>query len=111
MAGRVREKDLLIPARRLAASRPNGFISTSDLIAELSEIFNPTGTDAQILEGRNDTHFSQKVRNLISHRDSGTSIIKKGYAEYVNVPSPADRGTRVTDKGRQLLAELGEDDA
>jgi hypothetical protein len=72
MAGRVRERDLVIPALRLAESRPGGFMSTSDLIAELAEIFNPTGLDAQILDGRQDTYFSQKVRNLISHRESNT---------------------------------------
>lgn len=108
MAGRIREKHLIIPALQAAASRPEGFISTSDLIQELRELFNPTGDDAKMLEGRADDRFSQIVRNLISHRESSTSFIKKGYAEYVHAPSVADRGIRITDKGRELLAEIGE---
>jgi hypothetical protein len=110
MSSRVRERDLVIPALRLSASRSDGFISTSELITELAEIFNPTGLDARILDGRQDTYFSQKVRNLISHRESSTSFIKNGYAEYVHAPAIADRGIRITDKGRQLLAELGTGD-
>lgn len=108
LTGRIRETDLFVPALRMAALRKAGFISTSDLIAELSEVFNPTGIDAALLDGRNDTHFSQKVRNLISHRESSTSFIKKGYAEYLDATAIADRGIRITDKGRRLLAELGD---
>ncbi len=51
------------------------------------------------------------MRNLVSHRETSTSFIKKGYAEYVDAPSIADRGIKITDKGRQLLDELGEDEA
>ena len=103
MTGRVRESDLVLPALRLMAGRPNGFISTADLIAELAEVFNPTGLDAQLLDGRSDTYFSQKVRNLISHRNSAGSLIANGYAEY----DQKTEGLRITDEGRKLLARLG----
>lgn len=99
---RIQETDLVVPALRLAAGRPEGFISTSDLIQNLEDIFNPTGQDAEILEGRSDTYFTQKVRNLISHRHSENSFITNGYAEY----DSRRRGIRITDAGRRLLAQL-----
>jgi len=110
MTKRVKEKELVVPTLRLAASRSDGFISTSELIEELGEIFAPVGVDAQILGGRRDTYFSQKVRNLISHRGSSSSFIENGYAEYVSAPAIADRGIRITEKGRQFLTQLGDDD-
>ncbi len=83
--------------------QPEGFISTTDLIAGLEEIFEPSGQDATILDGRSDTYFSQKVRNLISHRSSTSSFIYNGFAEY----DEQRRGLRITDKGRTLLAQTG----
>ncbi|QNS16024.1 hypothetical protein [Mannheimia bovis] len=44
-------------------------ITTTELIRELEELMNPTGNDADILCGRNDSKFSQKVRNLVSHKN------------------------------------------
>ena len=63
---RISEKALILPTLYLT-KKYNG-ITTSDLIKELTKLFNPTGEDAEILAGRNDTKFSQKVRNLVSHR-------------------------------------------
>jgi hypothetical protein len=37
------------------------------LIKDLTDILEPDGHDAEIIEGRNDSYFSQKVRNLKSH--------------------------------------------
>jgi len=96
MAGRIRERDLVIPALRAAAAR-GGYISTADLISDLEAEFQPDGQDAQILDGRQDTYFSQKVRNLVSHRDTSTSMCKKGYADYTG------DGLRITDTGRGFL--------
>lgn len=100
---RIRERDLVIPALEAAASRPNSFISTSDLIQELEQKFQPEGDDAQILKGRSDTYFSQKVRNLISHRESTTSFICNGYADY----DETNEGIRITQAGRNLLNTTG----
>ena len=97
---RITETDLILPALRLAAARTNGEITTSTLIDELVTLFNPTGRDAEILADRNDTYFSQKVRNLVSHRKQPRSFVTNGYAEY------SDGGIRITQKGRQLLTEL-----
>ena len=64
---RIQEKSLILPALYVISKK--GSATTSDLIKELTIIFNPTGEDAEILSGRHDTKFSQKVRNLVSHRD------------------------------------------
>jgi hypothetical protein len=104
-ASRITESDLVSPALRLAAERPDGFISTSDLVSELENIFNPGGRDAEIIDGRSDTFFSQKVRNMISHRYSSNSFIYNGYADY----DEERRGLRITDVGRELLRKLSGD--
>lgn len=78
---RIRERDLMIPALRAAARRPDGCITTSDLIKELEDEFQPDGEDASILTNRSDSRFSQIVRNLAkSHKESRTSMYKRGYA-------------------------------
>lgn len=100
-AERVTEKDLVVPALRLAANQHDGFISTSDLIAELTEIFNPKGKDAEIISGRSDTYFSQKVRNLIAHKKR--NFIVAGYAEHDEMR----HGIIITQAGRELLDRLG----
>lgn len=102
MPERVREGDLVVPALRVMSERPNGFITTADLIAELEHIFQPSGMDAEIIPGRSDTYFSQKVRNLISHRNNQNSFISNGYADYDDVRE----GLTITDNGRGLLQEL-----
>ena len=43
-------------------------IRTSDLIHEVMQIMQPSGEDLVILANRNDTKFSQKVRNIKSHK-------------------------------------------
>jgi hypothetical protein len=97
--GRIREKHVRIPALRAAASRKDGYISTTELIQHLSDEFAPTGEDAEILDGRNDTKFSQIVRNLKSHKNTSTSIFTRGFAE------EAGEGIRITKAGREFLAQ------
>lgn len=91
---RITESQLVLPALYLISKSKNGIISTSDLITQLTDIMHPTGMDAQILEGRNDTYFSQKVRNLKSHNtlakhdfatnyEDGFKLTKHG-ADYIN---------------------------
>ena len=101
---RVRESQLAIPALQAAAERADGYISTSDLIRELEGYFDPSGEDAELIEGRQDTKFSQKVRNLVSHRGSSTSIFTKGYAEYDAV----GEGIMITTAGRAFLDQVPE---
>ncbi|EAI4447359.1 hypothetical protein YZ38_01245 [Campylobacter lari] len=52
-------------AVKVVANNPG--IRTSELIIKLIDIMKPSGEDLEILEGRQDTKFSQKVRNLVSH--------------------------------------------
>lgn len=101
---RIRERDLAVPALRAAAACGGGFITTADLITALEAEFEPTGDDAAILEGRQDSRFSQIVRNLVSHRDTPASIFAKGYADYVD----EERGIRITDAGRNFLDQVPE---
>jgi hypothetical protein len=84
------------------ASRPDGHISTSDLITELERELKPSGQDAEILDNGNDTKFSQIVRNLKSHKTASTNIFVRGYAEETN------DGFRITPAGRAFLAQLPE---
>lgn len=90
---RITESELVLPSLYLMTLNPQGTISTSELIQLLTKILKPKGVDAQILSNRNDTYFSQKVRNLKSH----DTLTKYGYANYSN-------GTySITIKGRELV--------
>jgi hypothetical protein len=99
---RIRERHVRVPALRAMAARPDGHIATSDLISELENQFKPAGEDAVILDNRNDTKFSQIVRNLKSHKTTSTNIFARGYAE------ETDDGFRITPAGRAYLAQLSE---
>ena len=99
MSKRIKEKEIENPALNLAASRADGFISTSDLIIELTEIMKPEGMDAELLDGRNDTRFSQKVRNLISHRNKKNSVFSRGFAVYDSIRG----GIIITNLGRNYI--------
>lgn len=77
MAKRITETELMLPALYLMKLN-GGTITTSDLIKKLRDIMKPVGEDLQILSGRSDDKFSQKVRNLRAH---GT-FERFGYAEY-----------------------------
>ena len=100
MPVRIHERDLISPSLRLAATRPNGEVTTAELITELTAMFQPEGEDAEILEGRQDTKFSQKVRNLISHRTGRESMFSRGYAEYTG------DGIKITQLGREFVRSL-----
>ena len=90
---RITETELVLPSLYLMSINPTGSISTTELIRLLTQIMNPQGLDAQILNNRSDTYFSQKVRNLKSH----DTLTKNGYAVY------SDGSYHITDQGRQLV--------
>jgi hypothetical protein len=98
-ANRISEADLLIPTLRKLDSQPNGRMSTSRLILDLESVMNPTGEDAEILEGRHDTHFSQIVRNMVSHKTTSGNIIAEGFARHLG----PRRGLEITEAGRLHL--------
>ncbi len=69
----VSEKDIVKMARTIIVEK--GKMRVSQVIIEIKRKIPPTGQDAEILENRSDTYFSQKIRNLVSHRDPVTDII------------------------------------
>jgi hypothetical protein len=96
MTKSISEHEIALPTLKVLASH-GGYMNTSDLIEELEVFLRPQGRDAQILRNRHDTHFSQKVRNQISHRKSSTNIIRRGHVRYTG------DGLQLTDKGRQIV--------
>jgi 5-methylcytosine-specific restriction enzyme A len=66
MENRITERDLIIPA--LYCISRNEPLSTTDLTNCLRDLLKPQGEDIEILSGRSDDKFSQKVRNLRSHK-------------------------------------------
>lgn len=75
LATRIPEPELVIPTLELLYAAPDGEMLTSDIIRALVRQFKPEGEDNEILDKRADTKFTQKVRNLKSHktRKGGTS--------------------------------------
>ena len=98
----IEEQDLTIPTVVLLSSERDGFLTTSKLIDRLNKHFKPTGIDANILRNRNDTHFSQKVRNMVSHRQSKTGLQGRGLATYVKQLG----GWQITDAGKDYIKRL-----
>ncbi len=93
------ENDLIMPVlSHLLSNKENG-LTTSQLISILSEELEISGKDAEILTGRKDTHFSQKVRNLVSHR----TLENKGLATYKKIKN--DGIHNITLKGEKYLLE------
>ncbi|MEY8883519.1 hypothetical protein [Donghicola sp. XS_ASV15] len=77
-------------------------VSISDLIEVLTVRMKPSGRDAEIATNRDDSYFSQKVRNLVSHRESNTSITSRGFADY-----NADNETfTITAAGKKYVDEM-----
>lgn len=74
------EPELVIPALKFMRDNPSG-VTTTQLINHLIDTLQPSGHDMEILEGRNDTYFSQKVRNLKSHN----TFERHNWAEYKQI--------------------------
>lgn len=91
---RITESQLVLPSLFLMVNH-RGSITTSQLIDELTTLLKPEGIDAEILNGRNDTYFSQKVRNLKSH----DTFDRDGLATYTG------NGFAITAKGRLLVSQ------
>lgn len=86
------ESELILPALVYLrkARTPK---TTSSLITYLQDLLRPSGHDAAIIPGRQDTYFSQKVRNLKSH----DSLERMGLATY------QEGSWAITDAGRRFL--------
>jgi hypothetical protein len=64
---RITEKELILPSLYLLNIEENKTLSTTDLISKLRVLLKPDDEDLEIISGRSDDKFSQKVRNLKSH--------------------------------------------
>lgn len=98
--GRVRENDLKLPALRVIRER--GQATTTEIKEALVDMFRPTGEDSEILAGRNDTKFTQKVRNLM-----GSHYETNGMMELTD--KDAKGSFTLTAAGEMYLAENEED--
>ncbi|WP_296763184.1 hypothetical protein [Sediminimonas sp.] len=82
----------------LSASK-SGRLTTTELIDILEKEMNPTGHDAELADNRSDTYFSQKVRNLVSHRNDGQGLESNGYAVY----DSDYEGWEITESGKKRV--------
>ena len=95
----ITEAEVRHEALRELAAHPSGRMTTTELILALEQKMMPTGHDAEIAHGRSDTYFSQKVRNLVSHRNQGTGLVAGGLADY----NEDDESWTITEAGRVLV--------
>lgn len=93
------ESDLIMPTLNYLLLNKESGLTTSQLIVLLSQELEISGRDAEIIKGRSDTYFSQKVRNLVSHR----TLESKGLASYKSVGR--DGLHKITEKGEKYLLE------
>jgi len=93
--GRIREKELILPALFLMSKEEEQKINTSTLIKRLEELIEVDEEDKGIIKNRKDTFFSQKVRNLKSHN----TLVNKGFAAY------NDGFYKLTEIGEKYLDE------
>lgn len=93
------ESQIRHEALKELSNSKSGTLTTSELIKKLEQRLAPTGKDAEIADGRSDTYFSQKVRNLVSHRDQGPGLVEMGYASY----DPNNESLTITDDGRKSV--------
>lgn len=98
MANRITETELILPSLYLM-SLNNGMMTTSELIEKLRAIMKSSGEDLQILSGRSDDKFSQKVRNLKAH----STFERYGYAEYKG--NARNGYVEITTEGRNHLKQ------
>jgi hypothetical protein len=96
----ISEGDLVLPTLYVINTRSR--VTTSELIPILEKLLKPTGKDAEILKNRKDSHFSQKVRNLVSHR----KLEKLGYATYSKVGRSG--AYTINENGKRIL-EINKD--
>ncbi|GEL87548.1 hypothetical protein GTH01_19060 [Gluconobacter thailandicus F149-1 = NBRC 100600] len=90
-------KDLWKYALLIMSVRPDGVITTSELIDAIPKFVKLSDDHTATNESRKDSKFSQSVRNLKSHKTSKSNFIYQGYAEDVK------GGFKITDKGIEFV--------
>lgn len=92
------EGELIFPALSILFEAEDG-VGTTDLMNTLRHILELDEDDIAPLQGRNDDHFSQKVRNLKSH----DTLERLGYARF-------DKGKFfISDAGKRAFQESATD--
>ncbi|WP_222428342.1 DNA damage-inducible protein D [Sphingomonas suaedae] len=91
--------DLWKYALLIMSVRPDGEISTSDMIAEMPGYVHLSEEHTAANASRKDSKFSQLVRNLKSHKTSKSNFIYQGFAQ--DVPG----GFKITRKGLDFVRE------
>ena len=99
---RISENDLIIPTLQLLNVAPNNTLTTSELIVRLQQVMNPSADDLAILANRNDSRFSQIVRNLKSHN----TFNELGYAMYTASLNGQSGSFTLTALGQAYLLTL-----
>lgn len=100
---RIKEEDIVIPALKYVNDHPN--CTTENIKYYLENLVSLSPDDEEILSGRNDTKFSQIVRNLISHYDNNK------FGKYTN-RTKVDRIYKFTinSAGVIFLSEINQED-
>lgn len=94
---RIAESELILPSLYLLSESTKKECNTTDLINWIRKLLNPENEDLEILRGRNDDKFSQKVRNLKSHE----TLEKSWYATY----NKSTNKFRITKKWEKYLKD------
>lgn len=90
-----KQEDLLFPSIMIIG-KYGGQMDTTILISELMVLLSPDGSDLESYNGRNDTIFSQTVRNLRAHIPN-----TKGLQKYFDV-AKGDDGIKLSDYGQNM---------
>lgn len=76
----IAERELIAPTLEYLAQpqRRERGATVTELEPYLRQELDPSGPDLAILQNRIDDRFSQKVRNVVSHR----TLVKSGFARF-----------------------------
>jgi hypothetical protein len=99
---RTSENEMRIAALLVAASKPSGKATTTELKNEVDRYVALTPEDRTPSKTRpNEAMYQQIIGNIVSHRGSKTNLFAKGWAIYT------DDGIQITDAGHHHLRTLG----
>jgi pentapeptide repeat protein len=102
IGNRTSEPEMRIGALRIAASKPNGYATTTQLKDEMPKYVDLTVQDLASSKTRpNEAMYHQIIGNIVSHQDSRTNIFARGLAVYTG------HGIQITDAGREFLRRRG----
>jgi hypothetical protein len=98
---RTSEGEIRIAALRVAASKPNGRATTTELKMEIHNYLNLTAEDRRPSKTRpRELMYQQIVGNIISHKSYRNNIFVQGLAVRTS------DGIQITDVGREFLSRL-----